>query len=169
MMRIYLIGEIGEESFQYFCEKMDEFERIAGSHKYNNKEVEVVLNSLGGTALDAIAFMGRIKQSPLEVNVTVYGLAGSAAVLVLAACDYRRMTKESWLMVHEDEHTTKSLKTSKLELEATNARMMEAQWCQLLEGLTTTTKEVWTELHKKGDTYLTPQECLGLGIIDEII
>lgn len=165
MRKIYLSGDINEESFKEFCEQMDAFE----NERNGDRDIEIVLNSIGGNALDAIAFLGRIRTSPCEVNVTVYGLAGSAAVLVLAACDYRKMTKESWLMVHEDDHSNKNVSTTKLEQEAAIARLMEDQWSQILEDLTGTKKEVWADLHKRGDIYLNPKECVQLGIVDEII
>lgn len=163
MRKIYLSGDIDEESFQTFCERLDELEAESGD------SINMELNSIGGNALDAIAFLGRMRLSPCEIIVTVFGLAGSAAVLVLAAGDYRRMTKESWLMVHEDSHSIKDVPTSVLEKEAAAARMFETQWCLLLEDLTGTKKEIWADLHKRGDLFLNPKECVTLGIVDEII
>lgn len=163
MRKICLSGSIDEESFAEFCEKLDELEAAS------TKDVELVLNSIGGNALDAIAFLGRIRTSPCDINVTVYGLAGSAAVLVLAACDYRRMTKESWLMVHEDSGSYRSLSTTEIEKQAKIARAMEDQWSSILEGLTGTKKERWAELHKAGDLYIMPKDCVILGIVDEVI
>jgi len=168
MRKIIISGEISEDSFKEFCEQMDVLEEeVKGLHK--TKDIEIELNSAGGSALDAIAFLGRIRRSTCDVNVTVYGFCGSAAVLVLAACDLRRMTKESWVMVHEDMGSYKNIKTSDLEAQARTARLLEDQWSQLLEELTGTKKETWLYLHENGDTYLTPEECLKLGLIQEIV
>lgn len=163
MRKVYMTGDIDEDSFKEFCEKLDELESDSSD------PVELELNSQGGNALDAIAFLSRIRLSPCEVNVTVFGLAGSAAVLVLAAGDYRRMTKESWVMVHEDSTTLKNVVTSELEKQSKIARALEDQWCSLLEDLTGTKKERWAELHKAGDLYIMPKDCVILGIADEVI
>lgn len=163
MRKVYLTGDIDEESFKEFCERLDELET------QSEDPIEVELNSIGGNALDAVAFLSRIRLSPCEVNITVFGLAGSAAVLVLAAGDYRRMTKESWVMVHEDSCTLKHVTTSELEKQTKIARALEDQWCTLLESLTGTKKETWAALHKSGDLYIMPKECVQLGLADEVI
>lgn len=163
MRKIYIIGEINEEAFKSFCEQMDEFE------KESKLPVLVVLNSLGGNALDAIAFSERIRLSRCVVNVTVCGLAASAAVLILASGQHRRITKNSWLMVHEDIGTYKNIKTTDLAREALQARDFETQWNKLLSDFTHVSAAHWQALHERGDLYLTPDECLKLGIVDEII
>ena len=165
MNKIRIIGDIDEDVFLEFCERMDELE----SESSEAEDVEITLNSIGGNALDAVAIASRIRLSPLPVNVTVYGVAASAAVLILAACDKRRMTSESWVMVHEDAHTVKNISTSKIEQEARIARAMEDQWSSLLSELTGTSKEVWLEHHKNGDLWLSPVECVKLGLVDEVI
>lgn len=163
MRKIYLSRDIDEEAFQEFCERMDELEHESSD------PVEIVLNSIGGNALDAIAFLGRIRTSPCQITVTVFGLVGSAAVLVLAAGDYRRMSKESWMMVHEDSASYKDLSTSEIEKQAAIARLLENQWSTLLSELTDTKKEVWLDLHKRGDLYLNSEDCVVLGIVHEVI
>lgn len=162
--KIYVSGTIDSDSFKEFCEKLDEYE------DESNDPVEIVLNSEGGLALDAIAFAGRIRTSSVEaVNITVFGLCASAAVLVLAAGNVRRMTKESFLMVHEDMNSYEDINTSKIMQEAATSEMLEQHWAMLLEELTGTKREAWRDLHKRGDIYLTPNECLTLGIITEIV
>jgi len=167
MRKIILSGDINEESFAEFCEQMDELENVPSGAKTD--DIELVLNSTGGNALDAVAFMSRMRLSPCDVNVTVFGLAGSAAVLILASGDYRRMTQESWVMVHEDSASYRAVTTSQLEKEAIMARKFEDQWDEIMERVSGTKKDVWKELHRNGDLYLTPKECVSLGICDEVV
>lgn len=162
MRKIYITGEINEESFHAFCQELDSLEDTKG-------DIDVVLNSSGGNALDAIAYACRMRLSPCAINISVFGLAGSAAVIILAAGALRKMTKESWVMVHEDTGSYKNLKTTDLEQQAFIARQLENHWCLLLQEFTGTTADTWRELHKQGDTWLTPQDCLKLGLIQEII
>lgn len=167
--KIYLSGSVDEESFKEFCEKMDEFEEIFSRQGRSTKMiVELVVNSIGGNALDAIAFLGRMRTSKITINVTVYGLCGSAAVMLLAAGKNRKMTKESWLYVHEDSASYKEHNTSQLEKQSKTARMFEDQWSTILEELTGTSKERWAALHKE-DLYISAKDCVELGIVDEII
>lgn len=168
MNKIYLVGTIDEDLYRQFSEELGVFEARAARNKYSDVVVEVEMNSGGGTAMDAIAFYGRIKRSHCSIKVTAYGFIASAAVLVFAACDHRRMTKESWMMVHEDSDQLKHASTTRFVRHAGNMRRLEDQWSELLSSCTTTTKDVWLDLHEK-ETYLTADECKTLGIVDEVI
>ena len=161
MRKIYLVGSIDEEAFLNFCEKLDELEA-------SPKPVEMILNSPGGSALDALAFYSRIKNSKCPINITVYGCCYSAAVLVLAAGHARRMTRESWVMVHEDSTTLKNRDTTNIEKEADQMRRNENQWNALLEKNSNITFQKWEYMHKS-TTYLNARECLEIGLIEEIV
>lgn len=160
--KIYLIGEINDESFLEFSERLTELE------KNPNALIEIEMNSHGGHAMDALAFYGRIIRSKNTIYVTAFGQVSSAAVLVFAACDHRRMAREAWMMVHEDEDSVENVKTADFEKKSRNMRRLEDQWNYLLEHSTVTKKEVWAQLHKD-ETYLNPLECKKLGIVDEIV
>jgi len=162
MRKIYLVGAIDEAAFLTFSEKLDEFELKPG------KPVEVVLNSSGGSAVDALAFYSRIKASPLDINITVYGCCYSAAILVLAAGDERRMTRASWAMVHEDSGSVKHKTTSQFQAEAFQMRQFENQWNDLLALNSRISSGRWAQLHGN-ETYLTPEDCLRYGLIEEIV
>jgi len=165
MNKIYVVGAIDEDSFKQFSEELTAIERKSNPE---NRFVEIEMNSGGGSAMDALAFYSRIINSPCSINVTSYGLVASAAVLVFAACDHRRMTKDSWMMVHEDSDALKDKSTSDFGKHAAYMRRMEDQWNTLLEKETGTLKSVWLDLHKK-TTYLIAEECVKLGIVDEVI
>lgn len=162
MKKIYLVGAIDESAFSGFCEKLDELETKP------IKQVEVILNSSGGSAVDALAFYSRIKSSPLSINITVYGCCYSAAVLVLAAGKKRRMTKEAWCMVHEDSGSFKHKTTSQFQAEARQMREFENQWCDLLAENSKITSGHWSRMHRE-ETYLTPDQCLMYGLIEEVV
>ena len=160
---IYITGDIDDEKFQCFLEAM------LDSEKSKSKTIDIVLHSFGGLAYSAIAFHDRIRNSSKEVRITAYGCCMSAAVLILAAGDIRRMSKNSWVMCHEDTApSTKHIKVSDGEKAMKHARRMEDQWDVLLERATSTSAAVWHTLHK-AETYLTAEECKELGLIQEII
>lgn len=165
--KIYIIGDIDEEACEKFSRRLNYFE---ANNTYGNTVIEVELMSDGGSAMCALAFYDKIINSPLTINITATGAVQSAAVLILAAGDTRRMTSSAWLMVHEDSFDAdgENLTVSQIEAYAKNFRRMETQWCRLLASETSTSFDKWTELHKN-TTYLTPEECFDLGIIEEIV
>lgn len=159
---IKLVGTIDESLYISFCSQLDTLERA------KTKTVHIMLSSAGGAAYDALAFYSRMRLSPCSFTVTVYGLCASAAVLVLAAGDYRRMTRESWVMVHEDQISKLTARVSSAEVQVRHARSMENQWNKLLSERTCTSMSQWAQLHK-AERYLDPEDCQALGLIEEVI
>lgn len=162
MDKLYIIGSIDEESFAKFSEELAEIERKS------RRVVEVEMNSFGGCGMDALAFYDRIKASKCEINITVYGYVASAAVLVFAACNQRRMGANSWMMVHEDEDTLKNVRTSTVKRQGRQMDRFEEQWCHLLAINSKINSLVWRKYHAE-ETYLDAQECLSLGIATKIL
>lgn len=163
MRKIHIAGEITDESFILFNRKLDKLEAM------NKESVQVTLLSGGGDAYTALAFFDRIKASKCHIDVVATGLVASAATLILAAGDRRFMTKSSWVMTHEDQANIESGDSvSKIEKNAAHSRRLEDQWCKILASVTKTPAKKWDILNK-AETYLTPQQCLELGLIEEIL
>lgn len=160
--RLQIIGEIDSDAYERFSEQLYILECQSPRPK-----VVIELNSHGGEAVIALAFAARMRLSRCHLTVVVYGEASSAAVLILAQGNDRLMTKEAWCMVHEDSGKI-SGNVVEMERESLQYRRLENQWAELLEANTGTKASVWTKLHKD-TTYLTPQECLELGLITRII
>lgn len=158
---INIIGSIDEEALSVFTEKMQELVSLS------NKPIRITLSSGGGSSYDALAFASIIRLCPCDVIITAVGCVASAAVIVLAAGHYRKMSAESWVMVHEDSGKIKG-DVATLERESEHLRHMENQWADLLESFTTTNAAHWRVLHKN-TTYLTAKECLQLGLVDEVV
>lgn len=158
---IRIVGTIDEDAFKQFSEQLSELEQIS------SKPVTIELSSGGGVAYDALAFSGRMRNSPCELIVKAYGYVASAAVLILASGDERQMAKEAWVMVHEDSAKTKG-NVVELEREVKHLRRMEDQWSHLLGYLSNASAEEWTNLHKI-TSYLSAEQCLTLGLVDVLI
>lgn len=162
--KIYVIGDIDWEAYENFSKQVT---RLELESKKKDETIFIELASDGGDAHVAIAFASRIRMSPCTIHIVAVGNVASAAVLVLAAGDNRRMATETWCMVHED---TAELNGSVVELEreSKQLRRQEVQWAKLLENLTGTAAEFWEQMHKE-TTYLTAENCLELGLVDSII
>jgi ATP-dependent Clp protease, protease subunit len=161
MRKIYLCGDIDEAAYEEFSKQLTIYER------QNCKVIDVELSSGGGTAMDALAFASRMRLSNCGIRVTAYGLVASAATLVLAAGDYRLMTKEAWVMLHEDSGKVKG-SVSELEKQSKHLRRMEDQWNNLMASHTNVDTKTWAKLHKE-TIYLNPEQCLRMGLVDKII
>lgn len=159
--KIYVIGEISDASYKKFSIQ------LAAREDESSREVEIELNSEGGDPIAALAFAGRIRASKCTIRITCYGQVASAAVLILAAGDYRRMQANCWLMMHEDSAGIEG-KVSDLEACTAHLRRLEDQWAKLLEQYTGTSRSVWTNLHAT-ETYLSAGQCRDLRIVDEVI
>lgn len=160
-MTIRIIGEINEESFATFSEELDQ----AVTDGANTINIELM--SPGGDAYSALAFYARMKDCPLDVTIWVYGIAASAAVLLLAGADTVLMSKDAWIMVHEDSGKI-SGDTVSLERESGQMRRMENQWCHLLAKNSNISAKAWSDMHKK-TTYLNAKEALKTGLITAVI
>lgn len=158
---INLISEISDLTFIAFKDELRQLE------SESDKPIYIDLSSEGGDAYAALSFAALLRMSKCDTIITGYGLIASAAVLVLASGTKRRMTKESWVMVHEDSGRVKG-ELKLMEVEVKHMREMETQWCKLLADVTTTSFELWTKLHKR-TTYLGAKQCLDLGLIDEVV
>lgn len=158
--KIHIISEISEETFLAFCKRLSYLERQSSA------PITIELSSPGGGAYDALAFSARIRSSPCQIIVRAYGLVASAAVLVLAAGNVRKLAAEAWVMVHEDSGTHSGTVTD-LKRESGHIGRLEDQWSVLLEKVTKTSAATWRQLHHDS-TYLTAAKCLELGLVDEI-
>ncbi len=158
---VRICGEINNETFSTFSAQ------LLSAEKVKRCSVTIELHSDGGYGYSALAFAARMRQSKCCITVVAYGYVASAAVLILASAHKRKMTKEAWVMVHEDAGKING-DVVKMEREAKQYRLLEQQWAKLLSIRTGTSQEIWERLHKE-TTYLNAQACLELGLIDEVV
>lgn len=160
--RLFLIGSIDDALYSKFTEELYELEQEGV------KEVEVELVSGGGDAAIALAFFHRIKTTPVKIIMVARGSVESAAVLILAAGHYRKISEQAYAMVHEDSVSKYSDNASQMKVFSKHLDDMEDKWARLLELATTTKQEVWREMHRE-TTYLTSRDCLRYGLVDEVV
>ena len=63
--------------------------------------IDLYVNSGGGSAWDGIAIMNALRRHPARVEVTVDGIAASAASLVCMAGDSITMARSAQMMIHD--------------------------------------------------------------------
>jgi len=164
-----------DDSIIYFFDEVNEFtvfdfiSRVRTILKNNpDNPINMLLNSPGGSVYDMNALIDYIESLPVPVNIIVRGKAMSAAAVVLAAATGKRYaSKRSTIMFHEASSFSVG-KQSDLKANVKHIDDLEKETNILLGNVTKKSAE-WWENSQKTDLYLTAQQALELGVIDEII
>lgn len=159
-MKLYIIGDIDYAAYEKFTEELAALEAVG-------EDVWIELCSDGGDSSVALAFYDRIRASPANINIVGFGAILSAASLIFAAGARRIMAPNAWLMVHEDGPPEyNSLQEATRDIK--HLQRVEDQFAELMAKNSNTSIRKWKELTKK-ETYLSAEECVSLGIADEIL
>lgn len=160
---IRITGPIGDGTFEEFDCQLTELEKSNA-----RKTVTVRINSPGGSVYDALAIVGRIKSSSCPVITEGYGHIMSAATLVLAAGKRRKMSMYAWFMFHKSQYMVGGSHDDVIEA-VEQAEREEKFWAKWMAEMSEKDAKFWYNSAKKKDFYMTAEECLKVGIIDEII
>lgn len=158
---IKLSGEVNQEMFDMVESAMSELE------SQSREGVTVRINSPGGETYQALAIIGRFKRSKCMITTEGYGHIMSAATLILAAGDKRKMSEYSFFMHHESSYEVEG-RHSDIKREVQQAEREEQHWAQWMEKFTKKPKAFWLEQGTGKNAYFTPGQLLKLGVIDEI-
>jgi ATP-dependent protease ClpP protease subunit len=155
---LHLTGSVNKKMLHQVIEYLE----------YNNlEEVGIRITSHGGDSEIALAIVGLLKSQPKPVITEVYGFCYSAATLIFAVGQQRRMQKYAWCMVHEGSEAVEG-NASTVKHAAKHMERCETHWNTIMAELTGTDAKVWEKLNEK-DSYLNAEECLKLNLATEII
>ena len=136
----------------------------------HNEGMDINLNiaSYGGDVYSMLGIIDYFKTLPVKVNTQCVGACMSAAAVILACGTGKRtMTQNSTVMVHEGS-AFEAGKTSDVLKGADHLKKLQNNINRILGEVTSKDQEFWEKVSQH-DTYLTAEECLDYGIIDEII
>jgi len=134
----------------------------------SRKMITVKINSEGGSVYDALAIIGRLTSSKCKIVTEGYGKVMSAATLILACGDERKMSKYCWLMHHESGYDGGFQKLSDHKDLLTQIHRQELHWAEAMAEFTEKPKKYWMSTGVRKDKYFTANECLELGIVDKV-
>lgn len=132
--------------------------------------IEVLINSPGGDESCGRALAGLImreRSTGRRINTLGFGDIQSAAVIVFAAGEKRKLSKFATVMVHESSQEGGG-NSSFFKKTAKQMESDEKFWCELLQQLTGTDSKVWLKLHED-ETYLRPEDALKLNLATELV
>ena len=101
MKQINIMGDIiASEADRWFASEVTPEGIIAALNDANGEEVEILINSNGGSVAAGIAIANAIKRYPGETTCVVLGLAASMASVVACAGKTLKMGEGAFLMIH---------------------------------------------------------------------
>jgi len=160
---MYLTYEIEQDTLYAVMTRFDNFVQ----HNPNT-DINLILSSYGGDVYSMLGIIDYFKTLPVKVNTKCYGACMSAAAVILACGTGKRtMTKNSTVMVHEGS-AFESGKTSDVLKGADHLKKLQSNINRIMAEVTNKDRDFWDKVSQH-DTYLTAEECLEYGIIDEII
>jgi ATP-dependent Clp endopeptidase proteolytic subunit ClpP len=164
---IDILGEISESVNSY----------NAVQREINNakgKEINLVISSGGGSVTEGMGIADLIANYPNETTATGIGLVASIATVVLLSADKVKMTENAFLMIHRPWSYTMG-NADELEATAELLDKMEAKLLDIYLAAVYKRKGKQKDLENKitqmmaAETWLTAQEALEFGFIDEIV
>ena len=136
---------------------------------YQPAAIEIFIDSPGGNVYPALGLIDVMAQSRTRIHTIVTGKAMSAALLI-TACGHKRMAhKHSTFMFHQlSTGTFGNLEDINESVREFNR--MQEQLDNIILERTKLTKTILDEnRERRSDWYMTSQEALANGIIDQIV
>jgi ATP-dependent Clp protease protease subunit len=166
-VNIDILGEISESVNSYNSVR-------AKINQANGQPINLTISSGGGSVTEGMGIADLVANYPEETTATGIGLVASIATVVLLAADNVKMTENAFMMIHRPWSYTMG---NADELEAT-AELLDKMEAKLLDIYTASVikrkgeqknlKEIITNM-MAAETWLTAQEALEFGFIDEIV
>ena len=164
---IDILGEISESVNSYNSVRTK-------INQANGQPINLTISSCGGSVTEGMGIADLVANYPEETTATGIGLVASIATVVLLAADKVKMTENAFMMIHRPWSYTMG---NADELEAT-AELLDKMEAKLLDiytasvlkrrGYQNNLKEIITNM-MAAETWLTAQEALEFGFIDEIV
>ena len=164
---IDILGEISESVNSYNSVR-------AKISQADGQPINLTISSGGGSVTEGMGIADLVANYPEETTATGIGLVASIATVVLLAADNVKMTENAFMMIHRPWSYTMG---NADELEAT-AELLDKMESKLLDiytaavykrkGYQNNLQENITKM-MAAETWLTAQEALEFGFIDEIV
>jgi len=159
---MYLTYDIDTDSLYSTMTRLDSL-----IHYNRGEDINLIISSYGGDVYAMLGTIDYFKSLPVKVNTHCFGAAMSAAAVILSCgTGVRSMSKNSTVMVHEGS-AFEAGKTSDVLKGADHLKKLQSNINRILGEVTNKDQEFWERISKQ-DTYLTAEEALEYGVIDEI-
>lgn len=159
---IRIVGDIDLDQFNLVDSGMSEME------SYNRQAITIRICSEGGDVEPAMAIVGRLKNSPCKIITEGYGTIESAASLIFASGNERRISKYARFMHHEANYYVEG-RHEEIKASVAQHQREEELWAQWLADFSKKSKKFYLEEAKHTDKYWTVEQLLEYGLADKVI
>lgn len=160
--KIYIYDEIG-----FWGTTAKDF--AASLNEIESDEIELHLNSPGGSVFDGLAIHSALKNHSAKVTAIVDGLAASAASFILQAADERKSTRNAQIMIHDAKAyaggNAEQMRKAADLLDRVSDNIADIYQVRSGQG----TVDSWRALMKAGDEWYSGNEALDSGLVDEVL
>jgi len=162
---IFLSDEISEHTLTDFIIRM----RSLLQHRKDKKApINLMINSPGGDIYEMFGIIDYIESLDVKVNTICRGRAFSAAAIILTCgTGNRMMSKRSTVMFHQSSSFLGG-KMSDITAYLDNVKSLEKIIYGMLSEKTNKDSDWWKN-KMRSDMFLTSEELLEIGVIDQII
>jgi ATP-dependent protease ClpP protease subunit len=141
-----------------------------------------MITSDGGDLADGFAMYSAIKNSPCRTHIIGYGAVCSAATIIMQAANKRSLTRESEFMIHHGsvwlDQTSIAARSTIQSSTRYNKIMLDIYASRCKDGPFFTERKysqsrvksyLENKMKSEGDCWITAEQSLDMGFIDEII
>ena len=171
LSRVFTLGYIDGESACELIGLIYEVNKEDRNKAVENRDpIQLLINSPGGSVYDGMAIVDAIEQSQTPIHMHILGQAQSMAFAIATCGDYRYATKRATFMYHEMAWETAQEKMGYHEQELIEGKRLWKVYDEIVTSNTKVAIKTLQQVRKeKKEWYLTSEEALRLGIIDEIV
>ena len=164
---IYMTGVINENTLVDIMIRIRAILSKRTGDEINNP-INLIINSDGGDIYEMLGLIDYMETLSVKVNTICRGKAFSAAAIILACGTGTRMiSRRSSVMFHQSSSLLDG-KMSDLAAYLENVKTMESTIYELLADKTKK-DAIWWKEHMKSDFFVSVDDLLEYGVIDEII
>lgn len=164
---------VSEKSVEQCMDRLTLWDRIDPSCA-----IEVVFNSPGGSVVDGMAlfdFLRELSRKGHHVTTTAMGIAASMAGILLQAGDTRRIGNEAWVLIHQASFAAQgsygSVEDTVEWVKKVQERILDifAEKCATSGAEKPFTRAQLKKNWERKDWWLSSNECLKHGVVDEVL
>ena len=162
---IFINSEINDQSLSDLIIRM---RSLLQHRKDKDSPVNLMINSPGGDVHEMLGIIDYIESLDVKVNTICRGRAFSAAAIILTCgTGSRMMSKRSTVMFHQSSSFLGG-KMSDITAYLDNVKTLEVSIYEMLASRTKKDAAWWKD-NMKSDLYLSAEQLLEIGVIDQII
>lgn len=172
-LQLYIYGDVEGDGYDWWTDEVIRSETSANAFREelaahpNVQEIEVFINSYGGSVFEGTAIYNQLRRHPAHKTVHIDGFACSIASVIAMAGDTVIMPGNTLMMIHNMRMgvygTAAELRKAADNLDTINAAGRMAYLAKAGDKLS---EEKLVEM-MDAETWLTAAQCVALGLADE--